>query len=155
MYPSNMKAIPHLHIQKHLLSQDIRMLFFFCLSHHPFFSLFTSFPPLSLTNLLFRILFCVLKDQETSYTIVKSKESEIVVDGLKPSSAYIFQIRARTSAGYGGFSRRFEFETSLYCKSQYLIKHCFATLPNMGGRNSYYCGGELVALFIYIYIYYM
>lgn len=28
MYPSNMKVIPHLHIQKHLLSQDIRMLFF-------------------------------------------------------------------------------------------------------------------------------
>uniref|UniRef100_A0A3B1JMD9 receptor protein-tyrosine kinase n=1 Tax=Astyanax mexicanus TaxID=7994 RepID=A0A3B1JMD9_ASTMX len=54
------------------------------------------------------------KDQETSYTIIKSKETEVVADGLKPSSAYIFQIRARTSAGYGGFSRRFEFETSPY-----------------------------------------
>lgn len=70
--------------------------------------------------LYFFVLLCVLKDQETSYTIIKSKETEIVVDGLKPSSAYIFQIRARTSAGYGGFSRRFEFETSLYCKSQFL-----------------------------------
>uniref|UniRef100_A0AAZ3ST33 receptor protein-tyrosine kinase n=1 Tax=Oncorhynchus tshawytscha TaxID=74940 RepID=A0AAZ3ST33_ONCTS len=57
------------------------------------------------------------KDQETSYTIIKCKETEIVADGLKPSSVYIFQIRARTSAGYGGFSRRFEFETSPYCKS--------------------------------------
>ncbi|KAG5272314.1 hypothetical protein AALO_G00164100 [Alosa alosa] len=54
------------------------------------------------------------KDQETSYTIIKSKETAIVADGLKPSSAYIFQIRARTSAGYGGFSRRFEFDTSPY-----------------------------------------
>ncbi|TRY98795.1 hypothetical protein DNTS_031467, partial [Danionella cerebrum] len=54
------------------------------------------------------------KDQETSYTIVKSKEMEVSVDSLKPSSAYIFQVRARTSAGYGGFSRRFEFETSPY-----------------------------------------
>uniref|UniRef100_A0A8C1H5S6 receptor protein-tyrosine kinase n=1 Tax=Cyprinus carpio carpio TaxID=630221 RepID=A0A8C1H5S6_CYPCA len=53
-------------------------------------------------------------DQETSYTIIKSKETDVLVDGLKPSSAYIFQIRARTSAGYGGFSRRFEFETSPY-----------------------------------------
>uniref|UniRef100_A0A8C1VCE3 receptor protein-tyrosine kinase n=1 Tax=Cyprinus carpio TaxID=7962 RepID=A0A8C1VCE3_CYPCA len=53
------------------------------------------------------------KDQETSYTIIKSKETDVLVDGLKPSSAYIFQIRARTSAGYGGFSRRFEFETTL------------------------------------------
>uniref|UniRef100_A0AAY4AHN2 receptor protein-tyrosine kinase n=1 Tax=Denticeps clupeoides TaxID=299321 RepID=A0AAY4AHN2_9TELE len=53
---------------------------------------------------------------ETSYTIIKSKETAVVADGLKPSSIYIFQIRARTSAGYGSFSRRFEFETSSYCK---------------------------------------
>ncbi|KAI5614277.1 ephrin type-A receptor 8, partial [Silurus asotus] len=66
------------------------------------------------TILCFLFLLCVLKDQETSYTIVKSKETDVVVDGLKPSSAYIFQIRARTSAGYGAFSRRFEFETSPY-----------------------------------------
>ncbi|XP_048159182.1 ephrin type-A receptor 5 isoform X11 [Corvus hawaiiensis] len=52
------------------------------------------------------------KDQETSYTIIKSKETTITADGLKPGSAYVFQIRARTAAGYGGFSRRFEFETS-------------------------------------------
>ncbi|KAM9143485.1 ephrin type-A receptor 5 isoform 7-T7 [Pangshura tecta] len=52
------------------------------------------------------------KDQETSYTIIKSKETKITVNGLKPASTYIFQIRARTAAGYGGFSRRFEFETS-------------------------------------------
>nr|XP_006000746.1 PREDICTED: ephrin type-A receptor 5 isoform X1 [Latimeria chalumnae] len=52
------------------------------------------------------------KDQETSYTIIKSKDTEVIADGLKPASAYIFQIRARTAAGYGGFSRRFEFETS-------------------------------------------
>ncbi|XP_065490912.1 ephrin type-A receptor 5 isoform X2 [Caloenas nicobarica] len=52
------------------------------------------------------------KDQEMSYTIIKSKETMITADGLKPGSAYVFQIRARTAAGYGGFSRRFEFETS-------------------------------------------
>ncbi|KAM6269497.1 ephrin type-A receptor 5 isoform 9-T9 [Porphyrio hochstetteri] len=52
------------------------------------------------------------KDQETSYTIIKSKETTITADGLKPGSVYVFQIRARTAAGYGGFSRRFEFETS-------------------------------------------
>ncbi|XP_048876735.1 ephrin type-A receptor 5 isoform X4 [Brienomyrus brachyistius] len=54
------------------------------------------------------------KDQETSYTIIKSKETEVIADGLRPSSVYVFQIRARTSAGYGGFSQRFEFETSPY-----------------------------------------
>uniref|UniRef100_A0A8D2ISV1 receptor protein-tyrosine kinase n=1 Tax=Varanus komodoensis TaxID=61221 RepID=A0A8D2ISV1_VARKO len=52
------------------------------------------------------------KNQESSYTIIKSKETKIAADGLKPASAYVFQIRARTAAGYGGFSRRFEFETS-------------------------------------------
>lgn len=57
------------------------------------------------------------KDQETSYTIIKSKETTITADGLKPGLAYVFQIRARTAAGYGGFSRRFEFETSPVCKS--------------------------------------
>ncbi|XP_057358263.1 ephrin type-A receptor 5 isoform X10 [Manis pentadactyla] len=51
------------------------------------------------------------KDQETSYTIIKSKETTITAEGLKPASVYIFQIRARTAAGYGVFSRRFEFET--------------------------------------------
>uniref|UniRef100_A0AAX7TZY8 receptor protein-tyrosine kinase n=1 Tax=Astatotilapia calliptera TaxID=8154 RepID=A0AAX7TZY8_ASTCA len=51
------------------------------------------------------------KEQDSSYTIIKSKDTEMVVEGLKPSSAYIFQVRARTSAGYGAFSRRFEFQT--------------------------------------------
>uniref|UniRef100_G3Q0Y7 receptor protein-tyrosine kinase n=1 Tax=Gasterosteus aculeatus aculeatus TaxID=481459 RepID=G3Q0Y7_GASAC len=55
------------------------------------------------------------KEQDSSYTIIKSKETEMVVDSLKPSSVYIFQVRARTSAGYGAFSRRFEFQTSPYC----------------------------------------
>ncbi|XP_069091848.1 ephrin type-A receptor 5 isoform X5 [Pleurodeles waltl] len=52
------------------------------------------------------------KDHETSYTIIKSRETEMTADGLKPASVYVFQIRARTAAGYGSFSRRFEFETS-------------------------------------------
>uniref|UniRef100_A0A8C4FCV6 receptor protein-tyrosine kinase n=1 Tax=Dicentrarchus labrax TaxID=13489 RepID=A0A8C4FCV6_DICLA len=58
------------------------------------------------------------KEQDSSYTIIKSKETEMVVEGLKPSSVYIFQVRARTSAGYGAFSRRFEFQTSPYSTSE-------------------------------------
>ncbi|KAG7267457.1 hypothetical protein CRUP_006613 [Coryphaenoides rupestris] len=56
------------------------------------------------------------REQDSGYTIIKSQQTEMVVEGLKPSSAYIFQVRARTSAGYGAFSRRFEFQTSPYCK---------------------------------------
>ncbi|XP_021117954.1 ephrin type-A receptor 5 isoform X6 [Heterocephalus glaber] len=52
------------------------------------------------------------KDKESSYTIIKSKETAITAEGLKPASVYVFQIRARTAAGYGVFSRRFEFETT-------------------------------------------
>uniref|UniRef100_A0A674NRH7 receptor protein-tyrosine kinase n=1 Tax=Takifugu rubripes TaxID=31033 RepID=A0A674NRH7_TAKRU len=57
------------------------------------------------------------KEQDSSYTIIKSKETEMVVQGLKPSSLYIFQVRARTSAGYGAFSRRFEVQTSPYLRA--------------------------------------
>ncbi|XP_075401069.1 ephrin type-A receptor 5 isoform X8 [Tenrec ecaudatus] len=52
------------------------------------------------------------KDQESSYTIIKSKETTITAEDLKPASVYVFQIRARTAAGYGIYSRRFEFETT-------------------------------------------
>ncbi|XP_040823051.1 ephrin type-A receptor 5 isoform X9 [Ochotona curzoniae] len=54
------------------------------------------------------------KDQESSYTIIKSKETSVTAEGLKPASVYVFQIRARTAAGYGVFSRRFEFETMTF-----------------------------------------
>ncbi|KAL1790334.1 ephrin type-A receptor 5 isoform X1, partial [Sigmodon hispidus] len=60
----------------------------------------------------FPLLHVQSKDQETSYTIIKSKETTITAEGLKPASVYVFQIRARTAAGYGVFSRRFEFETT-------------------------------------------
>lgn len=45
----------------------------------------------------------------------------MTAEGLKPASVYVFQIRARTAAGYGVFSRRFEFETIPVCKSFSLL----------------------------------
>lgn len=38
-------------------------------------------------------LFLSLQEQDSSYTIIKSKETEMVVEGLKPSSVYIFQVK--------------------------------------------------------------
>uniref|UniRef100_A0A8C7ZYV7 receptor protein-tyrosine kinase n=1 Tax=Oryzias sinensis TaxID=183150 RepID=A0A8C7ZYV7_9TELE len=64
------------------------------------------------------------KEQDSSYTIIKSKDTEMVVEGLKPSSVYIFQVRARTSAGYGAFSRRFEFQTSPYRVLCFSFRRC-------------------------------
>ncbi|XP_015217212.1 ephrin type-A receptor 3 isoform X2 [Lepisosteus oculatus] len=52
------------------------------------------------------------KEQETSYTILRSKGTNVTLNGLKPDTTYLLQIRARTAAGYGTSSRKFEFETS-------------------------------------------
>ncbi|KAF3848878.1 hypothetical protein F7725_015375 [Dissostichus mawsoni] len=74
------------------------------------------------------------KEQDSSYTIIKSKETEMVVEGLKPSSAYIFQ--SQDSAGYGAFSRRFEFQTSPYCEytSEREPEHIISTLTATSER---------------------
>ncbi|XP_056398127.1 ephrin type-A receptor 8 isoform X1 [Hyla sarda] len=53
------------------------------------------------------------KDKEMqSYSTLKAKETRAVVNGLRPSTRYVFQVRARTSAGCGKFSQTIEVETS-------------------------------------------
>ncbi|XP_066529328.1 ephrin type-A receptor 8 [Hoplias malabaricus] len=52
------------------------------------------------------------KDKEQqSYSTLKSKSTSAKVSGLKPGTSYIFQIRARTSAGCGRFSPSVEIQT--------------------------------------------
>ncbi|KAI5627749.1 ephrin type-A receptor 7 isoform X5 [Silurus asotus] len=52
------------------------------------------------------------KDQKDRiYSTVKSKSTSATVNNLKPSTAYVFQIRAFTSAGYGMFGPRLEVTT--------------------------------------------
>uniref|UniRef100_A0A8C6LLR2 receptor protein-tyrosine kinase n=1 Tax=Nothobranchius furzeri TaxID=105023 RepID=A0A8C6LLR2_NOTFU len=50
--------------------------------------------------------------QETSYTILRARGCNVTLSGLKPNTAYLLQIRARTAAGYGASSPSFQFETS-------------------------------------------
>ncbi|XP_055991431.1 ephrin type-A receptor 3 isoform X2 [Sorex fumeus] len=52
------------------------------------------------------------QEQETSYTILRARSTNVTISSLKPDTTYVFQIRARTAAGYGTNSRKFEFETS-------------------------------------------
>ncbi|XP_075705027.1 ephrin type-A receptor 8-like [Rhinoderma darwinii] len=53
------------------------------------------------------------KDKEMqSYSTLKAKDTRAVVTGLQPSTRYVFQVRARTSAGCGRFSQTVEVETS-------------------------------------------
>ncbi|KAI1890673.1 hypothetical protein AGOR_G00156070 [Albula goreensis] len=52
------------------------------------------------------------KDKEQqSYSTLKSKGTTAKVSGLKPGTRYIFQVRARTSAGCGRFSQSVEIQT--------------------------------------------
>ncbi|MBN3301346.1 EPHA8 protein, partial [Amia calva] len=52
------------------------------------------------------------KDKEQqSYSTLKSKGTSARVAGLKPGTRYIFQVRARTSAGCGRFSQTVEIQT--------------------------------------------
>lgn len=46
-----------------------------------------------------------------SYSTLKSKGTIATISGLKPATRYIFQVRARTSAGCGRFSQTVEVET--------------------------------------------
>ncbi|KAG9352767.1 hypothetical protein JZ751_017343 [Albula glossodonta] len=53
-----------------------------------------------------------LQDKEQqSYSTLKSKGTTAKVSGLKPGTRYIFQVRARTSAGCGRFSQSVEIQT--------------------------------------------
>ncbi|XP_030220469.1 ephrin type-A receptor 8 isoform X1 [Gadus morhua] len=52
------------------------------------------------------------KDHEhQNYSTLKSRSTSAIVSGLKPGTKYIFQIRARTSAGCGRFSHNIEIQT--------------------------------------------
>lgn len=71
----------------------------------------------------------VQEEQETSYTILRARGCNVTLGGLKPNTAYLLQIRARTAAGYGASSTTFQFETSPDCKfiSTFLIFLFFFT----------------------------
>ncbi|XP_029965685.1 ephrin type-A receptor 7 isoform X2 [Salarias fasciatus] len=52
------------------------------------------------------------KDQKDRiYSTVRSRSTSATVNNLKPSTAYVFQIRAFTEAGYGTFGPRLEITT--------------------------------------------
>ncbi|XP_064846857.1 ephrin type-A receptor 7 isoform X2 [Oncorhynchus masou masou] len=52
------------------------------------------------------------KDQKDRiYSTVKSRSTSATVNNLKPSTAYVFQIRAFTAAGYGTYGPRLEVTT--------------------------------------------
>ncbi|XP_017312319.1 ephrin type-A receptor 6 [Ictalurus punctatus] len=52
------------------------------------------------------------KEQEQlSYSSTRTKVPSAIVTGLKPSTVYVFHIRARTATGYSSYSSKLEFTT--------------------------------------------
>ncbi|MEQ2194264.1 Ephrin type-A receptor 3 [Xenoophorus captivus] len=58
----------------------------------------------------------VKKQPAGIYTILRARGCNVTLNGLKPNTAYLLQIRARTAAGYGASSPSFQLETSPDCK---------------------------------------
>uniref|UniRef100_A0A4W6DMA0 Ephrin type-A receptor 7 n=1 Tax=Lates calcarifer TaxID=8187 RepID=A0A4W6DMA0_LATCA len=66
------------------------------------------------------------KDQKDRiYSTVRSKSTSATVNNLKPSTAYVFQIRAFTEAGYGTYGPRLEITT----KEEVHSSCCSAWIP--------------------------
>uniref|UniRef100_A0A669ECK4 Ephrin type-A receptor 6 n=1 Tax=Oreochromis niloticus TaxID=8128 RepID=A0A669ECK4_ORENI len=68
------------------------------------------------------------KEQEQlSYSSTRTKAPSVVVTGLRPSTVYVFHVRARTAAGYTAYSPNFEFATAAEERSQMAKKNssCF------------------------------
>lgn len=58
------------------------------------------------------LLLLLVQDQKDRiYSTVRSKSTSATVNNLKPSTAYVFQIRAFTEAGYGTYGPRLEITT--------------------------------------------
>lgn len=48
---------------------------------------------------------------ELNSTVIRSPTNTVVIRGLKPGSIYVFQVRARTVAGFGRYSGKLYFQT--------------------------------------------
>ncbi|XP_064877828.1 ephrin type-A receptor 8-like [Oncorhynchus nerka] len=76
------------------------------------------------------------KDKEQqSYSTLKAKGTTARVSGLKPGTRYIFQVRARTSAGCGRFSQNVEIQTGKAIPPRYdtmtIIWICMALVSGL------------------------
>lgn len=58
------------------------------------------------------LLLVVLQDlSELNSTVVRSPTNTVLIRGLKQGTIYVFQVRARTVAGFGRYSGKLYFQT--------------------------------------------
>lgn len=64
-----------------------------------------------LTKTPFLIISLFQDQTEHNSSIIKSQTNTAVIRGLKPGGIYVFQVRARTVAGFGRYSGKMYFQT--------------------------------------------
>ncbi|XP_051918414.1 ephrin type-A receptor 6-like isoform X1 [Hippocampus zosterae] len=67
-------------------------------------------PPLDIID--YEVKYYEKEQEQLSYSSTRTNNPSVVVTGLRPSSVYVFHVRARTTAGYTAYSSNFEFSTS-------------------------------------------
>lgn len=55
---------------------------------------------------------CPQEQEQLSYSSTRTRAPSVVITGLRPSTAYIFHVRAHTADGYTAYSPTFEFSTA-------------------------------------------
>lgn len=75
-------------------------------------------------------------------SVVQSKTPGVVLEGLRPGTGYVVQVRARTVAGYGAYSKDMLFQTLTDGKCVFFLFFSlfFFGLERVGGRS--FCNGE-------------
>ncbi|XP_061526143.1 ephrin type-A receptor 6-like isoform X1 [Phycodurus eques] len=66
-------------------------------------------PPLDIMD--YEVKYYEKEQEQLSYSSTRTKNPSVVVTGLRPSTVYVFHVRARTTAGYTAYSSNFEFST--------------------------------------------
>uniref|UniRef100_A0A3B4HBD0 receptor protein-tyrosine kinase n=1 Tax=Pundamilia nyererei TaxID=303518 RepID=A0A3B4HBD0_9CICH len=67
-------------------------------------------------------LVCVIQNQaEWNSSLTRSQTNTAVIRGLRPGTIYVFQVRARTVAGFGRFSGKMYFQTMTEGRNQILV----------------------------------
>uniref|UniRef100_A0A3Q2YKD9 receptor protein-tyrosine kinase n=1 Tax=Hippocampus comes TaxID=109280 RepID=A0A3Q2YKD9_HIPCM len=77
-------------------------------------------PPLDIVD--YEVKYYEKEQEQLSYSSTRTKNPSVVVTGLRPSSVYVFHVRARTTAGYTAYSSNFEFSTSAEGRIQQPVK---------------------------------